>query len=284
MSNTIVFIHGDWMSPASWDLFKDHYENRGYRCLAPAWPYDNRPVPDLQRSPDPKLASVGIEEIVTHYANIIKALPERAVLIGHSFGGLIVQILLDRGMGAAGIAIDPAPVRGVRIGSQALRASMPALLTWRGWKKVIKMPFKNFQRTFVENLPEDAQRRAYERHVVPTPGRIYFQNGVGIASRVNFKNPKRAPLLLIAGLNDRTVEPRTVRAAYRKYLKSPAYTKLKEFPYRTHFLIASPGWEQIADYCIEWAERRVKIRLNADPSYRAGADRRPIALSARSAG
>jgi pimeloyl-ACP methyl ester carboxylesterase len=143
MSKTVVFIHGAWMSPASWDLFKGHYEKRGFTCLAPAWPYDNRPVPELQRSPDPKLASVGIEEIVTHYANIVKALPERAVLIGHSFGGLIVQILLDRGMGAAGIAIDPAPARGVLPGSQALRASLPVFLTWKGWKKVLTMPFQD---------------------------------------------------------------------------------------------------------------------------------------------
>jgi pimeloyl-ACP methyl ester carboxylesterase len=241
MSKTIVFIHGAWLTPSSWNLFKESYEQRGYTCLAPAWP------PDLGR--------VGIAAIVSRYADIIRSCPEPPILMGHSFGGLFVQLLLDRGLGAAGVAINPAPVRGVLPGRNALRAALPVFLTLAGWAKTIRMSFAAFQRDFANTLSEAAQREAYERYIVPTPGRIYFENALGIASGVNFANPARPPLLLTAGLSDRTIEPDMVHATYHRQIQSPSVTALKEFHNRPHLLIASPGWRQVADYCIEWAER-----------------------------
>jgi pimeloyl-ACP methyl ester carboxylesterase len=257
MSRSIVFIHGAWLTPASWNLFKGRYERRGYTCLAPPWPYDGRAVAELRRAPVPDLAQLGIAEIVSHYADVIRACAEPPILIGHSFGGLLVQLLLDRGLGAVGVAIDPAPIKGVLPGPSALRAALPVLLTWKGWTRVARMSFAAFQRDFAHTLSEAGQREAYDRYIVPTPGRVYFENGLGIESAVDFENPARAPLLLIAGLNDRTIEPGMVRATYRKQRRSPAVTALKEFPGRTHFLIASPGWEEVADFCLEWGEHHL---------------------------
>ena len=257
MSKTVLFIHGAWMTPACWDNFKKRYEARGYDCIAPAWPYDDRAVAELRASPNPELANLGIREIVDHYARIIEALPEPPILVGHSFGGLFVQLLLDRGLGRAGVAIDPGPPRGVLPGLSALRAALSVLLTWRGWRKIITMSFADFQWGFAHNQPEAEQRAAYDAHVVPTPGRIYFQAALGIETAVRFRNPSRAPLLLIAGTDDRTVQASMVRATYRKHSRSSATTSFQAFEGRTHFLIGAPGWEEIADHAITWAEAQV---------------------------
>ena len=258
MSKTIVFIHGAWVTPSCWDNFKRRYEARGYTCIAPAWPFDERPVAELNRSPAPGLASIGIREIVDSYAEKIKALAEPPILVGHSFGGLFVQLLLDRGLGAAGVAIDPGPPRGVFPVPTAFRAALFVFLKWAGWRKAITMPFEAFQWGFAHTLPYAQQREAYESQVVPTPGRIYYQLVLGINAGVNFKNSERAPLLLVAGEVDRTATASMVRAMYRKHAKSKAVTGFKEYAGRTHWLIASPGWEEIADDSITWVEQQIK--------------------------
>jgi pimeloyl-ACP methyl ester carboxylesterase len=268
MTKTILFVHGAWMTPSCWDNFKARYEQRGYQCLAPAWPHDDRPVPELRKSPAPALATLGVRAIVDHYARIIQAQSEPPILVGHSFGGLFVQLLLDRGLGAAGVAIDPGPPQGVFPAPNALRSALPVLLTWRGWRKTITMSFESFRWSFMHTQPEAEQRAAYEAHVVPTPGRIYFEAALGIATKVNFRNPNRSPLLLIAGEKDRTAPPSMVRAMLRKHSRSPAVTAFKSFPDRTHWLIAAPGWEEIADHALGWAEQQ------KHPSYGQGAPMR----------
>jgi pimeloyl-ACP methyl ester carboxylesterase len=253
MPKTVMLIHGAWLSPASWEKFQSRYEAQGYSCLAPAWPFDERAVEELKRSPDPRLKDLTVGKIVEHYAANIRALPEPPILVGHSFGGFFVQALLDRGLGAAGVAIDPLPPRGVAIGPKALRSALPVLLAWRGWSRTLTMTFEDFARDFANGLPPDDRRAAYERYVVPTPGRIFFQAALGIGIGVNWKNADRAPLLLIAGDHDRTIEHSMVEAAYLKHRKSPARTGFKSFEGRSHFLCAEPGWEEVADYAIEWA-------------------------------
>ncbi len=255
MTKTICFVHGAWVSSACWDKIKTRYEKRGYQCVAPSWPHDERPVSELKRDPKPELANLGISEIVSHYIAEIKKLPEPPILIGHSFGGLFVQLLLDQGFGSAGIAIDPAPAKGVLPGLNAVRAGFPVLSSWAGWKRALTMSFKDFQWSFVHNMSEREQQEAYEKFVVPTPGKIYFQALAGIGTKVNFDNNLRAPLLLIAGEEDRTVEKSMVLATYKKYQASSAPIQFKSFPDRTHWIIAQDGWEEVADYAIEWAEK-----------------------------
>jgi pimeloyl-ACP methyl ester carboxylesterase len=256
MSKTIVLVHGAWMSPASWSGWKERYEGRGYRVVAPAWPFDDRSVEELNRSPAPELASVGVTEIVDHYERAIRALDEAPMIIGHSFGGLFTQLLLDRGLGVSGVAIDPAPIKGVLPALNAVRAGFGVISTWAGWRKVIRMSFADFQWGWVHDLPAAEQRAAYERFVVPTPGRPYFQGLVAPFTRTFAVDPaaRRAPLLLMAGLEDRTVPASMVRAAYGIQRRSAARTEYMEWPGRTHFLCAAPGWEEIADKALAWSE------------------------------
>jgi pimeloyl-ACP methyl ester carboxylesterase len=257
MAKSVVFVHGAWVTPACWDRFKGRFESRGYTCLAPAWPHDDRPVEELRSSPAPELARVGVGEIVEHYAKVVAGLDEPPLLVGHSFGGLFVQMLLDRGLGVGGAAIDPAPPRGVLPGPNAFRFSFPAIATWRGWRKVLTIPPKRFSWGFVHTLSEPEQREVYQRHVVPTPGRIFFQAALGSGTKVNFRNGTRAPLLITAGELDHAVDPGMNRSNVRRYRVSSALTDFKEFPGRTHWLIAGPGWEEVADFVIDWAERRI---------------------------
>jgi pimeloyl-ACP methyl ester carboxylesterase len=255
----VVFVHGAWVGPRCWDGWKRAYEAEGLRCTAPAWPHDDRPYDDLRRAPDPALAAVGVREIVDHYARAIEALPEKPLLVGHSFGGLVVQLLLDRGLGAAGVAIDSAAPRGILPRPRALLHALPVLLTWGGWRRVLTMSYDDFASTFANGLPAGARRAAYDEHVIPTPGRPYFQAAfapfLGV-TRVDFARTDRAPLLLVAGEDDRTVPASMNRANHRAYARSPARTDLREFPGRSHWIIAEPGWEEVAEHALAWARER----------------------------
>ncbi len=178
MTQTIVFIHGAWVTPSCWAPFISYFEGRGYTCIAPAWPGKDRPIEAIREDPSP-LLGLGIADIVTHYERIIRALREPPILIGHSFGGLFVQILLDRGLGACGVAIDPAPPRGVlAYEPSAFRSLASVLLTWRGWRKVVRWTYGNFRYAFVHTLPDVEARAAYDEHVTPESGRLFFQGAL----------------------------------------------------------------------------------------------------------
>jgi alpha-beta hydrolase superfamily lysophospholipase len=258
MSRTIVLIHGAWMTPACWKGFVSRYQDRGYTVIAPAWPYDDRPVAELRRAPAPELAHVGFAELADHYARIVSDLPEQPILIGHSMGGLVVQLLLDRGLGSVGVAIEPAPPRGVLAGPRGTWAGLPAVMGWGTWHKVRNISFPRFAWSFCHTSGVDEQLTAYETQVVPTPGRLYWQLLLGQATRVDFRNADRAPLLITAGSLDRAVDASTIRWNYRKYRNSEAVTELMEFPDRTHWLIADTGWEEVADAVLTWAEHHQK--------------------------
>jgi pimeloyl-ACP methyl ester carboxylesterase len=269
MSETIVFIHGAWMTPLCWEPFSRYFQLKGYECVAPAWPYHDRPVEELRAHPAPELAGLGMREIADSYARIITAMDEPPILIGHSFGGLIVQLLLDRGLGAAGVAIDSAPPRSVLpLGWTGLRANAPVLLRPGAWHQVVSLTFPAFRYAFVHTLPEAEQKAAYARHVVPESGRVFFQTALaslrpGAPTRVNFRNRRRAPLLLVAGGRDHIVPARWNRVNYRKYRKhrmtqegyGPAHVEFVLFRDRTHWLIADARAQEVANFVEEWLER-----------------------------
>jgi pimeloyl-ACP methyl ester carboxylesterase len=252
MTKTIMLIHGAWVTPASWAEFRGFLETRGYTCITPAWPYLDRSVSELRAAPHPELAKQTIRMLVDHHDRLIRALPEPPILIGHSFGGLIVQMLMDRGLGAAGVAIDAGPPRGVLPSFAAIVSALPVLSAWRGWQRTLSMSFQSFARNFANALPAGQQRQAYEQHIVPAPGRIYFQAALGIGNGVNFANPNRAPLLLIAGEEDRTSTPSMVHAMFAKHRRSPSRTDMLSFAGCSHWLIAEPGWEKVAGGVVNW--------------------------------
>ena len=252
---TVVFIHGAWVTPACWDLFAAFFTERGYRALAPAWPRKNRTIAQLRADPS-AMAGLGVTEIVDHYDAIIRKESEPPLLVGHSFGGLFVQMLLDRGLGAAGVAIDSAPPRGVLATQPSVfNANLPVLLQWGAWKGVVRMTYPQFRYAFANTLTEVDARAAYEAHVIPETGRIFFQAALGSpAVKVNFANTTRKPLLLIAGERDHVVAAGLNRSNFRKYARSSARTDFKEFPGRAHWIIAQDGWEEVAEYSARWLE------------------------------
>lgn len=257
MSRTVVFVHGGWITARCWDPFVSYFESHGFRCLAPAWPGKDRSVEEIRRDPS-ALAGVGVEAIVERYEQVIRELDEPPILVGHSFGGLFVQLLLDRGLGAMGIAIDSAPPKGIfAFYPTSLISLGRTLMTPFGWRKVVRWSFPEFRYAFVHTMPLAEAHAIWDAQIIPDSGRPFFEVGFSFLARhsvatVNFANPTRAPLLLIAGLADRAMPPGVARRTLRAYSASPARTELKTFPGRTHWIIAQPGWEQVAQACVDW--------------------------------
>ncbi|MDX3852371.1 alpha/beta hydrolase [Streptomyces sp. AK02-01A] len=264
-AGTIVLIHGLWMTPRSWERWVDHYTAQGYRVLAPAWPGLVGEVEEIRRDPS-ALAGVGVREIADHYERIIRDLEEPPILVGHSFGGVMVQILLDRGLGRAGIAIDSGPVKGVLpLPLSTLRTAWPVLGNPANKNKAIGLTHRQFQYAFTNTLSARASEAVYNRYHVPGTARVLFQAAFAnfnprAATRVNYRNNDRAPLLFIAGGADHVVPPRVNKANVRLYRKSGAITDYKEFPGRSHYTVGQDGWEEVADCILDWAVSRTPAR------------------------
>src|SRR5258706_8603724 len=171
MFKTIMLIHGAWLNAHSWEGFKARYEARGYTVIAPSWPLDDRSPAELRASPNPALAKVGINELINHYDRLIRALGEPPILIGHSFGGTVTQHLLDRGLGAAGVAIDPAPTSGVLVGWQTIKSTFPVFFSWGSWRRVMTMSRKFFGTRFAQTVPPAHADAMHDRYIVPNAGR-----------------------------------------------------------------------------------------------------------------
>jgi pimeloyl-ACP methyl ester carboxylesterase len=258
MAKQIVLIHGAWLTPRSWESFEQFFKAKGYEVLLPEWPRKADGVEAQRRDPS-KLAGLGIKEIVDHHEAFIRQLPEPPVIVGHSFGGLFTQILLDRGLGSGGVAMDPGPPKGIfNLPLAALVSASPVLLHPSKWSGIIELSLKQFTRGFVNTWsPEDA-KHAYERYAVPETGRILFQAGTanfkpGSEATVNWKNPSRAPLLITGGTKDNTVPAALSRSIYKKYKASPARTDYLELD-RPHLLMAGEGWEEVAESVGNWIE------------------------------
>jgi pimeloyl-ACP methyl ester carboxylesterase len=263
MKRPIVMIHGLWMTPRCWDRFREHYEKHGYRVLTPPWPRERGGVEDLRRDPSP-LNGLGVREIVNHFDGLIRSLKIPPILMGHSFGGLVVQQLLDRGLGAVGVAIDPAPPRGIfsaprsvmKVGSYALRNP-------KNYYGTVRLTYPQFRYVFANNMNEEEARAAYERDAVPTPGRPFFEAAFApfnpkSPTRVNLRNPARPPLLIIGGAEDHAVPAQLSRKNFALYKNSQAVTDYKEFPGRCHLILSQKGWQEVAEYALNWAEAQCR--------------------------
>lgn len=276
-TGTIVLIHGLWMTPLSWEHWVARYSALGYRVLAPSWPGMEGDVAQLRRDPSP-FARLGVTEIADHYDRIIRKLPQSPIIMGHSFGGLITQILLDRGLGAAGVAIDPAQPKGVlALPFSTLRVGWPVLSNPANNHRTVMLTAKQFYYAFTNTLDERAASSVYERYAVPGPGRPLFQAALAnfnpnAATRVNFRNDDRAPLLLLGGGQDHVVPTAITRSNYALYRKSQAVTEYKEYPDRSHYTAGERGWEAVADYALNWATQHVIAAAQPGRVLRPGAN------------
>jgi pimeloyl-ACP methyl ester carboxylesterase len=251
---TIVFIHGNFVTRRGWEPWVARYKARGHTCIAIAWPGRDKPVAELKRNPDdPFLGKLTIGEVIDHHVRTIQALPAKPIMIGHSFGGLLTQLMVQRDLASAAVAIDSVPVQGVlTLKWSFLRSLWPVLNPFIPASRPYYMPFEHFQYTFANDLPLEEQRAGYERDIVPESRRV-ARGALSRAARIDFQRP-HAPLLMIAGEKDHIMPASLNLSNYKRYRKSPSRTEFKEFPGRTHYsVIAGPGWEEVADYALDWA-------------------------------
>ena len=256
-SNNIVLIHGLWMTPLSWEYWANHYTERGYSVYAPSWPGMERDVRALRRAPE-SYADIGFKQIVDHYEKLVIGLEHAPVLIGHSFGGLVVQALLDRGLGCCGVAIASAPIKGIwTLPYSTMRVVTPQLFTMHSHRCAALTPAQ-FHYAFMNTSSREESFLIYQRYAVPGPDRVLLQTELAnfnpfAETAVNTRRNNRAPLLLVAGTEDHLIPPRIVKANHRAYRYSTAVTEYREFPGRTHFIIGQSGWEEVANYSLDWA-------------------------------
>ncbi|MCJ0973607.1 alpha/beta hydrolase [Pseudomonas sp. PS1] len=244
MNRRVVFIHDAWLTTASWDRFKSRFTACGYNCIALPWP--------PQEDGSARSFGLGLSRLVEHYTTIISGMPQVPLLVGHGFGGLIVQLLIDRGYGRAGIAIAPVPPRGIR--PWLLAFDLLPVLFRAGLHRQVDLSFERFARKVAQTVPDSDRLMEFQRHVVKAPARIFYEAALGIDSKVDFANDHRPPLLLLAGANDRSIRASLVASNYRHHHRSIAPIAYKCFAGHSHWLIAESNWEEVADYSIEWAQ------------------------------
>jgi len=255
----LMLIHGAWLSSKSWDNFTRYFGDRGYAVSAPEWPRKHGDVDQLVADSG-ELAGLGLTEIVEHYESEIRALAKAPVLIGHSFGGLIVELLLDRGLGRAGVALSPAPPKGILVlPFSSLRAAAPALAHPSRWHGVVPLTLDEFTYAFVNTFSAEDAAAAYDTYAVPETGQIFYEAGFANfhlhpPTEVHFESKDRAPLLIIGAEKDNTVPASLSHKQYEKYEKSPAQTDYREFTGRPHLMMVAPGWDEIAGGIENWLE------------------------------
>ena len=260
--DTVVLIHGLWMTPLSWEHWVARYEARGLKVLAPGYPGidpGEEGVARIRRDSS-ALAGLGIRETFDHLAAIIRALEAPPIIMGHSMGGVFVQLLLDAGLGSAGVSIDGAAVKGIRsLPLSEIKATLPVLKNPANRRRAVPITEREFHYAFTNNLTLEQSRAVFDRYTIPVSGRMLFQGGLANVranspTAVNFANDTRAPVLFIAGGNDHILPPRVQRENYAKNAKrSTAVTAFREFDGRSHFTCGEEGWEMVADFALDWA-------------------------------
>lgn len=261
-TDTVVLIHGLWMTPLSWENWVARYEQRGLKVITPGYPGiqpGTAGVQALLDDPSP-LAGLGVTEVFDHLKQVIDALDTKPVIMGHSFGGAFVQLLLDAGYGSAGVSIDGAAVKGVKaLPFSEIKATFPVLHNPANKSRAVPITEKEFHYAFTNNLTVEESKAVYDRYSVPVSGRILFQGGFAnftpnATTTYDFANDDRAPLLFISGGNDNILPPVVQRENYEKNAKrSKAITAYKLFDGRSHYTCGEPGWEAVADLALDWA-------------------------------
>jgi non-heme chloroperoxidase len=259
----VVFVHGLWLLPNSWDPWREVFADAGYATLAPGWPDDPDTVQEARAHPE-VFARKSVGQIADHMQAVISKLSTPPALVGHSFGGLLVQILAGRGLAAATVAIDPAPFRGVLpLPISALKAASPVLMNPTNRGKAVALTYEQFRFAFANAVPEDEAKQLHETYSVPGSGRPLFQAATAnfnpwTDAKVDSKSPKRGPLLIVSGEKDNTVPWAIANASYKKQKRNEDVTEITEIPGRGHSLVIDHGWREVADTALAFVQRFAK--------------------------
>ncbi len=256
----VVFVHGLWLLRSSWQQWGEDFEESGYVALMPDWPDDPATVAEANANPG-AMANKTVGQVADHFAAVIAQLERKPVVIGHSFGGLLAQMLAGRGLSAVTVAIAPAPFRGVLpLPLSALRAAWPVLGNPANRSRAVPLTFEQFRYAFANAVGEDEARALYAAHAVPAPGAPLFQAATAnlnpwTEAKVDVDNPGRGPLLIVSGEQDNTVPFAIAKAAFRQQQANPGLTELVEMPHRGHSLTIDRGWREVAETALAFVRR-----------------------------
>ncbi|MGQ0465810.1 MAG: alpha/beta hydrolase [Sporichthyaceae bacterium] len=256
----VVFVHGLWLLAGSWQRWTDLFESRGYATVAVDWPGDAASVAEALADPQ-QIAGTKVGQVADHVAEVVGKLDRKPILIGHSFGGLLVQIVSGRGLAAATVAIDPAPFRGVLpLPVATLRSVFPVLHNPLNWKRAVALTPAQFRYGWTNTLTETESQELQRTFHVAAPGAPLFQGATAnvnpwTRAKVNTKNPERGPVLIVAGEKDNTVPWAMAHAAYKRQKRNSALTEIVEMPNRGHSLIIDSGWTEVAETALEFLSR-----------------------------
>ncbi|MGH9969860.1 MAG: alpha/beta hydrolase [Pyrinomonadaceae bacterium] len=264
-TKNVVFVTGAFVTNACWDEWRSYFEDQGYNTVAPPWPYKNGTAAQLRaRQPnDTDLAAVTLTEVIDSYAKVAKGFAEKPILIGHSTGGLITQIILNRGLAAAGVAIHSVPTLGVfPYEFSFLRGGWKSLGFSTSLKKTYLMSFKDWQYAFVNGMPLEEQKAAYETFTAPE-SKTLARGGLSKAAKVDYAKP-HAPLLFTSGSTDHIIPAHLNYRNFKKYESNGSVLDYKEFPGRNHFVLGQPTWKEDADYILNWIARQQPTQVERE--------------------
>jgi len=255
-NKNIVFVTGAFVTNSCWNEWRTYFEERGYNTIAPPWPFKNGTASDLRnRQPnDTDLAALTLDELIDYYADIIKKYPEKPIVIGHSLGGLMTQVIVNRDLAAAGIAIHPVPTLGVfPYEFSFLRAGWKSLGLFTSLKKTYLMSFSDWQYAFVNGMPWELQKESYEKFTIPE-SKTVARGGLTKAAKVDYDKP-HAPLLITSGSDDNIIPAHLNNRNYNRYKQNGSVLDYKEFAGRNHFVLGQSTWKVDADFIIDWIEK-----------------------------
>jgi non-heme chloroperoxidase len=262
-STPVVFVHGLWLLPTSWDRWAELFEKNGYTALTPSWPDDPDTVAQAKAHPE-VFANKSVGDVADHFEDVIRGLKKKPAVIGHSFGGLLTQILAGRGVAKVSVAIDPAPFRGVLpLPISSLRSASPVLKSPANYHRAVPLTYEQFRYSFANTLNEDEAKELYATYSVPTPGEPLFEAAFANLNpwtevKVDTKNPKRGPLLILDGEKDHVVPWAIANASYKRQRRNDGVTEIMKVPGRGHALTIDHGWQEVADIALAFVQKYAK--------------------------
>jgi non-heme chloroperoxidase len=262
-STPVVFVHGLWLLPTSWDRWAELFEKNGYTALTPGWPDDPDTVAQAKAHPE-VFANKSVGDVADHFEDVIRGLKKKPAIIGHSFGGLLAQILAGRGVAKVSVAIDPAPFRGVLpLPISSLRSASPVLKNPANYHRAVPLTYEQFRYSFANAVNEDEAKELYAAFSVPTSGEPLFEAAFANLDpwtevKVDTKNPKRGPLLILEGEKDHVVPWAIANASYKRQRRNDGVTEIVKVPGRGHALTIDHGWQEVADIALAFVQKYAK--------------------------